>query len=300
MPKKIGKIINLKLPSILVVTILSWSLAFMGIKVALSELNFMDLTLLRFLVADIVFVPYLLKKRRYLLLNISDIPRILILGILGVTLYHLCLNYGEIHVSSGVASLIIATAPVFIFLGSIVFLNETFKINRAIGTGLALIGVAVIVYTGSEVLTLKSYFGASAILIAALSASFYTIYGKRLFNRYPPAILTAYAIIFGTIPLPIIILLEPEKINAIMGISQQTWLSVLFLGIISTVIGYQGWFYLLERMDASRAAVLLEAIPVVAVSAGVVFLGEHINSFFVLGALLVIIGVYLVNKKNRI
>jgi len=296
-PEKTQKEKNVKLPIILVITILSWALAFMWIKIALSELEFMDLTLLRFLVADAVFVPYLLKKRAYLILNKDDMLRILVLGVMGVTLYHLCLNYGEIHVSSGVASLIIATAPVYIFISSIIFLNENFKVNRAIGTSLALIGVATIVYTGSEVLTLESYLGAFAILIAALSATFYTIYGKSLFNRYYPPILTAYAIIFGTIPLLIFVILEPGKINTFTTISQQTWLSVLFLGVISTVIGYQGWFYLLERMDASRAAVLLEAIPVVAVTAGVIFLKENINSFFLMGAFLVITGVYLVNKK---
>lgn len=280
----------------LTATILGWGWAFMNIKIALNELDPFTLTILRFIVADVLFVPYIIY-RKDMHLRRGDIPYVFILGFGGVAVYHLCLNFGEVFIPSGVASLIIATAPVYIFLSSIFLLGERLLKTRVIGTILALTGVVFIIVSGDTSYKVGNYIGALAVLISALSATFYTIYGKNMFalNRYPPSILTAYSITLGTVPL--FFLLTPDRIGQVVAISMETWASVLFLGIFSTFIAYQGWYYALNKLDASRAAVFLQAIPVVAVTSGVVFLDEPINSFFAIGAAMVIAGVYAVNRR---
>ncbi len=280
----------------LTATILGWGWAFMNIKIALNELDPITLTILRFIVADALFIPYIIY-RKDLHLRRGDIPFVFILGFGGVAVYHLCLNYGEVFIASGVASLIIATAPVYIFISSIFLLGERLLKTRVMGTVLALTGVIFIIVSGDTSYNIGNYIGALAVLISALSATFYTIYGKSMFSlkRYPPSILTAYSITLGTIPL--FFLLTPDRIGKVIAISSQTWASILFLGVCSTFIAYQGWYYALNKLDASRAAVFLQAIPVVAVTSGVFFLGEPINSFFAIGAVMVLTGVYAVNRK---
>jgi len=283
---------KLEIILIISITVLFWAWAFMGIKIALEELNPIDLTLLRFLVADMVFIPYLTIKG--VSIKLRDIPKVLILGIGGVTLYHLCLNFGEVYISSGIASLIISTAPAFIFLTSVLFLKERIFKSRVLGTLSALTGVIIVILGSGVSYEVENYIGALAVLIAALSATFYTVYGKVMFSRYSPAILTAYAITLGTAPL--LLLLTPQKLGEFSTLSMKTWFSVLFLGLCSTVVGYLGWFYVLEKMEASRAAVFLQAIPVIAVVSGVIFLNEKITSLFALGTVMVVTGVYLVNR----
>ncbi|MFP3945948.1 MAG: DMT family transporter [Archaeoglobaceae archaeon] len=280
----------------LTATILGWGWAFMNIKIALNELDPITLTILRFIVADTLFIPYIIYRKDSLLRR-GDIPFVFVLGFGGVAIYHLCLNFGEVYIPSGVASLIIATAPVYIFISSIFLLGERLLKTRVMGTVLALTGVTFIIVSGDTSYEIGNYIGALAVLISALSATFYTVYGKSIFtlNRYSPSILTAYSITLGTIPL--FLLLTPSRVEQVASISPETWASVLFLGICSTFIAYQGWYYALNKLDASRAAVFLQAIPVVAVTSGVVFLDEPINSFFAIGAVMVIVGVYVVNRK---
>ncbi|MFO7967979.1 MAG: EamA family transporter [Archaeoglobaceae archaeon] len=280
----------------LTATILGWGWAFMNIKIALNELSPLTLTILRFIVADALFVPYIIY-RKDLHLRRGDIPFVFVLGFGGVAVYHLCLNFGEVFIPSGVASLIIATAPVYIFISSIFLLGERLMKTRVMGTILALTGVIFIIVSGDTSYEVGNYIGALAVLISALSATFYTIYGKKMFslNRYPPSILTAYSITLGTVPL--FFLLTPDRVGQVVALPMEIWASVLFLGVFSTFIAYQGWYYALNKLDASRASVFLQAIPVVAVTSGVLLLDEPINSFFAIGAVMVIAGVYVVNRR---
>lgn len=262
----------------------------------MNELDPFTLNILRFIVADVLFVSYIIH-RKDMYLRRGDIPYVFILGFGGITVYHLCLSFGEVFISSGVASLIEATAPVYIFLSSVLFLGERLSKTRVIGTILALTGVVFIIVSGDISYKVGNYIGALAVLISALSLTFYTIYGKNMFalNRYPLSILTAYSITLGTVPL--FFFLTPERSAQVVAISMETWASVLFLGIFSSFIAYQGWFHALNKLDASRAAVFLQVIPVVAVISGVVFLDEPINSFFAIGAAMVVAGVYAVNRR---
>jgi drug/metabolite transporter (DMT)-like permease len=273
---------------VLFLTILFWGLAFTGIKIAVEELNPFELTFYRFLIADVFFAIYIVKRRAYL--SKEDLRPMFLLGVVGITAYHVCLNYGEIYITSGLASLIISTAPVFIFVASILFLKERITLRKTVGSVLALFGVFVIIF-GSEEVGFSELWGVFVVFISSISATFYTIYGKSLFRRYDPLILTSYSIIFATIPLVLFV-------RGIPYASGTTWLSVVFLGIFSTVVGYMGWYYVLDKMTASKASVYLQAIPVVSILAGSLLLGEEMNFYFFVGAIMVIAGVLLVTKNN--
>jgi|Deesub1362A_J573_1020465.scaffolds.fasta_scaffold08574_4 drug/metabolite transporter (DMT)-like permease len=285
---------NFKIIVIAFITVLFWAWGFIGIKIALKELSPENLTLLRFLIASLVFVPYLVFRRARI--EQQDILRILLLG-LSVLFFHLSLHSGEVYVASGTASLIISTIPVFVFIASISLLKERISKPKVVGTFSALAGVFVIILgTGTFSYKTGNYIGAFLVLLAVFSATFYTIYGKIMFLRYPPSILTAYSFILGTIPF--LLFLTPQNLTEIFSISRTTWYSVLFLGFCSSAVGYMGWYYILEKLEASKAAVFLQIIPVVAVISGVIFLNEVITPVFGFGAVMVVIGVYLVNRKK--
>src|SRR5207249_11881877 len=101
----------------LILLILLWGLAFVAIKQALAYMSWITLTFLRFAVADVLFVSYLVATRQIRHLPArDDLPRLVILAFFGFTGYHLFLNLGETdpNVSAGTAALIIASAPAFI------------------------------------------------------------------------------------------------------------------------------------------------------------------------------------------
>jgi drug/metabolite transporter (DMT)-like permease len=91
----LGMFFNLLMLAIL------WGSAFPGIKIGLEGLSAAHLTLLRFMVASLCLAVYLLIKKRPFLPEKQDTPFFFLLGLLGITIYHLALNYGQFHVTAG-------------------------------------------------------------------------------------------------------------------------------------------------------------------------------------------------------
>ncbi|AGK61952.1 putative permease, DMT superfamily [Archaeoglobus sulfaticallidus PM70-1] len=283
-----------KVIAIISMTVLFWGWAFLAIKVAVKEVDAYSLTFYRFTIANVFLTAYLLLKKA--VPAKEDIPRIFALGFFGVTAYHVLLNFGEMYISSGLASLIIALAPVFVFFFSISFLGEDFTIKKFLGSIIALSGVFLVILDTSDLSFSmnESMVGVAAVFVSALSATFYIVYGKVLFEKYEPLTLTAYAIIFATVPL--LLLIPFGVINFEFNFSAETAYSILFLGIFATFLGYTGWYYVLDKMQASQASIFLQAIPVVAVFSAWFLLGEKITLLTVLGTIFVVVGVYFVNR----
>ncbi len=277
---------------ILLLTILFWGLAFTAIKYSVSYLDPFELASLRFAVADFFFIAgmtmggFRIKKK--------DIPAVFVLGMFGVTVYHVFLNAGEIYISSGVASLIIATAPIFVLIFSFIFLNEKVTRMKILGVLIAFAGVALLSKPESG----GNLFGVILVFISAVSAAAYTVLGKKLMKEYDSITLTNGAVILGSLP---ILVFSFSGLKKIMFYHDLTLIfSILFLGIFSTYFGYLGWYYFLEREEASKASVFLLAIPFVSLMAGALLLGESITTLTILGGVAVIIGILLVIREQRI
>jgi drug/metabolite transporter (DMT)-like permease len=109
-------------------------------------------------------------------------------------------------------------------------------------------------------------------------------------NTYDGTVITTYAFIFGTL------LYVPFIASGILPVLQRTsfseWLAVLYLALACSVFGYLGWYYALKHIDASKAAVFLNFIPLFTIIMSF-FLGTPYTWLFLFGAGLIIYGVYL-------
>lgn len=291
---------NWQFQTMMLVMVIVWAMAFPFIKISLEELSFITLTILRFLVVCIAFLILLiLKKNLFSKLQKKDILPIFLLGFFGVMVYHFGLNYGEQLVSPGAASLIIATIPVFILILATIFLKEKVGPIKLFGILLALAGVVIISLWGKENTNIdfEYLFAAFAVLIAAIMGAFYTVAGKKLLSRYNALSLTVYAMLLGSIGLIPFAFLSPNIVEEVTTMSTTVLGSVIFLGLFSSVIGYVVWYVALEIKSASDISAYLYAIPVVATIASYFLFGDEITLMFILGGILVIIGLAIVNKK---
>lgn len=285
----------------MLIAIVVWALAFPFIKISLEELSFINLTIMRFFIVCVAFLAvFFIKNKLFSRLQKKDIIPIFFLGFFGVMVYHFGLNYGEQLVSPGAASLIIATIPVFIVILATIFLKERIGLVKLSGILLALGGVIVISLWGKENTSIdfEYIFAAFAILIAAIMGAFYTIVGKKLLSRYNGLSLTAYAIILGSIGLIPFAFLSSNLVEEVSNMSITVWGAVIFLGLFSTVIGYAIWYIALEVKNASELSVYLYAIPVFSTIFSYYLLKDQITYFFIIGGLLVIIGLIIVNKRT--
>lgn len=277
-----------------------WACAFPLIKVGLTELSPVNLAILRLFLASMIFLLLVLtQKKRFSPFHKRDAVSLFLLGFVGISVYHLGLNYGEQFVSAGAASLIIATIPIFVVMLAFIFLSERVGSRIVFGIVLSLIGVVVISLWGNPDASIQIdyLFGAFAVVIAALVGAIYTIAGKKMMKRYNPLSLTAYAFLLGNLGL--IVFLTPSFFDEVLSLSVTTWAAVLFLAFFPTVIAYTLWYIALEVKSASEISVFLYAIPVISTFLSVFFIGESLTVFYLVGGFFVLIGLYIVNQQRR-
>lgn len=277
---------------------LLWGLAFVGIKEVLDEMSPTTLTMLRFAIADVCLAGVLIAvpstRPRF---ERGDIWRIVVLGITGVPMYHLALNWGEQRTSASIASLIVATAPVMVALGSAAVLRERVVPRRWLGIVLAFAGVAVLAAahrTSGGAGT--SVAGVVVSMLAPVSWAIYSIVAKPLTERASSLQVTAAGMLVGSIAL--LPFVSARTFREIGGLSASGWAWMALLGVGSSVLGYFIFVWALARMEATKVAVFLYAVPVVALVAAWLILDEPLGTSVVVAAALVIAGVVLAQQDR--
>jgi len=293
---------RIKFSILIIIPIIFWACAFPFIKFLLTEsgLSFINLTIMRFLVVcTALFLIYIIFNKKFDRLRKKDTIPIFIIGFFGIIVYHLSLNYGEQYVSAGVASLIIATIPIFVLILSVVYLKEKLTIKKILGILISLFGVIIIsLYgTANSKIEITYITGAIGVIIAALMGAFYTIVGKKMLERYSGFSLTMYAMLFGSVGL--IPFYNNQLIPQIRSLSIYAWGAIIFLGLFSTITAYTFWYIALKEKDASVISTYLYATPILSTIISMIIINEQITYYFVLGGFLVIFGLILVNLKKK-
>lgn len=286
------------------VTLVLWASAFAGIRAGMriqpdgtfgvGGYGPGQVALLRFGTASIVLALYALATRMCMPKR-EDLGRIAIAGLLGITIYHVALNFGEVTVESGAASLIIAAGPVFTALLSAAFLRERLSFLGWLGIGIAFTGVAVISISGSKGLHFSP--GALLLLVSAVVTAAYFIVSKPGLRKYPAIDYTAYAIWAGTLPMLVFL---PGLLRQMPVAAPSATIAIVYLGIFPAAIAYVLWSYALARMPASLLSSFLYLSPVLAMGIAWVWLRELPTGLTIVGGLVAIVGVVLVQTKGSV
>lgn len=283
------------------VTVFIWASTFTLIKIGLERITPLNLSFVRSILATFFLLGWLLLKG-----NRQEIARalkfhlgyIIGLGVVGVALFNIFQNIGIGLTSSGIASLLVASNPVFILILSASFLGEKITKSKVAGIVLGFVGIIIVTFLGKNMALLLrsgSFWGNILALLSAVCWAVYSVMNKSALKRYSPLILTALAYVFGSLIL-FFFCFTFEDVSLIFQWSLSSWLILLYLGILASGVTFYLWNYALSIMEASRVSVFIFLIPVLAILLGKVILNETITGFTFLGTALVLSGIYLMGR----
>ncbi|GLY86704.1 DMT family transporter [Actinoallomurus iriomotensis] len=263
---------------------------FPAIRVGLDGLGVAGLSLLRLAVASLALaaVTPLTKVRRP---RARDLPWIAVCGAAGMSAYQLLLNWGEVHVPAGTASLLVALAPVCSVLLATGFLGERLTVTIAVGSVVALSGAAVIAVAGGST---GFSAGALVVLAAAVVQGVHHVATKPLLRRHTGVEVACYAMWAGTLFL---LPLAPAAVRGLAAAPPSALASAVYLGLLPSALGFVTWGHAVARYSIATSTGALYLVPPVALAVSFVWLGETPGPIPLLGGLIGIAGVALISRR---
>lgn len=280
------------------IALITWSSAYAAIAYALAAFTPGEVALARLAIGSLCFIVLLAVKRVPLPAR-RDWPPLIVLGLIGLTVYHLCLNYAETRIASGTAAILISLVPAATAALSAVWLHERLSLRMLVGLGIALAGVVLVVLASGKQVKFEPM--AALVLLSVLASAIFFVGQKPLFLRNSMVGVTAFTFFAGTLGALPFGLHLPQALVA-MPLAQ-LWpriAALLWLGIAPSFIGYLAWSAALQRASASQVTSFIYFSPPIAVLIGWLWLHEQPGLLTLLGGAITVAGVALANTRRGV
>ena len=278
-----------------------WGTTFVFTKLLLlGGLTPAQIFILRFIIAYLLLLGYCLVRGINWLSNTwQDELLMVALGVTGGSLYFLTENSAMNYTTTTNTSIIVSLCPLFASaIIGLFYKSERLSRLQSFGSLMAAAGVIVVVMNGHFVLHL-SPLGDALAFGACLCWAFYSLLMIPANKRYGTVFVTRKVFFYGLLSMIPYLIMNPE-LNIYLLFAQPllAW-NLLFLGCVASMLCFLAWNWALKRLGAVVATNYVYLNPVTTIVFAWFILSEQITSWFILGTLLILLGMYLVDTKRK-
>jgi drug/metabolite transporter (DMT)-like permease len=287
--------IYLKLTAMMVI----WGGTFVAGRIVVQTIDPYSAAFARFAVATLCLMLLTIRKENRLpRLQPQQVLPIFVAGFFGIFAYNALFFLGLQSVPASRAALIVTTNPTVIAIAAAFLFQEKLTPSRLLGVFMALMGAAIVISRGQPLSLFADGIsqGDWYLLGCLFSWVIYTLVSKKVTKSLSPFAATTYACLVGT-PLLLIPAWQEGLLKQIQNCSLSAGVGVLYLGLLGTVVAFWWYSEALQAIGAAQAAVFINGVPVVALILAALLLREPLPPTLLMGAVLVILGVALTNRR---
>ena len=281
-------------------TVAVWGTTFVWTKLLIiNGLSPAQIFTLRFIIAYVLLTGFSMWRGRHKWLsdNWRDELTMMALGLTGGSMYFLTENESLRFTTATNTSLIVCSCPLFAMLIIALFYkSERFSRLQALGSLLALIGMAAVVLNGHFVLHL-SPLGDTLAFSACICWALYTLLMKPVMGRYPAMFITRKVFFYGILTILPYYIFVPDMPSLDVLMRPEVALNLLFLGSVASMLCYLTWSWCMKGLGAVICTNWVYVNPITTIIAAWLILDEQITVYFLIGSILIIAGMYLSSKK---
>ena len=286
---------------ILILTTIFWSGNFIvGKAASVFQIPPFSLNFYRWLFAGLILLPFtykeIINKKKYILDNLGFF---IILGITSITIFNSIVYYSLYYTQVISGILMISTIPVWIiFISSILNIEKT-NIFQIVGVVLSLIGVIFIITKADLNLIKNLNFnkGDLSMVVAMFSWAIYSALLKSKKYEISQFSLLEVVIICGLVFLIPIYFIE-MNLGHLIVLSKPFYLILAYVVIFPGLVAFFFWIKGISIIGANRAGIFLHLMPIMGAIMAMLIFDEKFMFYHILGAVFIITGITLSNKKN--
>lgn len=283
-----------------IITNFIFGLSFLFSKQGLNTADPITLLSFRFLTAFIIMTILIVLKIIKVSYKNKPMKWLIILAFIEPIIYFIFETYGLQRISTSLSGLMIALIPIIVTILAIYLLKEMPSIKQTISIMLSVAGVILIILMENSDNGGSTLLGILLLGGAVFSAALFNIIARKISKDFTAIEVTYFMMFLGAICFNGISIInhvvEKRLQEYFLPLNNTSFIiSILYLGILSSVVAYFLANYTLSKIEASRSSVFANISTIVSIAAGVIFLHEDFHLYHFIGSIMILAGVWGTN-----
>jgi drug/metabolite transporter (DMT)-like permease len=276
-----------------------WGGSFIATKIAVGQISPNTVVWLRFAMGIPLILFAVVIRKQFAFPKGNEWWYFALLGFLGISFHQWLQSNGLQTAQATTTAWIISISPAFIAVLGWMVLKEKLTLHQSLGIGLAMCGVLAVVSKGDFAALAVGNFGTKGdflILISSVNWAVFSILSRRGLKSHPSTRMTFWVMTLGWM-FTSVAFAAGGKYAEIPQLDTRGWLAMIYLGIFTTGLAYIAWFSALSQLPAAQTGAFLFIEPLTSMVVAANILDEKITVISLLGGVVILFGIWLVNKQ---